>query len=369
MTMSNFTNYPDEYELKEVCVNFVKRSVLNPLMQEKGIFIINGSSEDLAVMLSHCPMQREALEDLRNKAFHLNTKTTLSGFIVKSTKTGYSLQETYENCRDNDSIIFSKGYRLGGLVKTTIGGVDKFKGRLDYTIRKPGRINFLDKEETHCEFYMYEATDGWHIEVDSSRANDGKEVQRLFSQIMDKSTTSFSTLDIDLLSDPQTIEFFDALIAKGMPSKDWTFNDVKSLTFKRGRESAKDSDIEDDDTAEDREDEGKESTLLTGIKNAILEGRNLRDDAFVKQFEENGCIFTAMTLEYQHKREPLIIQLRAEFKGSPKIFEVSLINSYKRVGTSGTLETTPLSSQSNLDYRSLFWNNARTIFDDVRQKK
>lgn len=368
--MSNFTNYPDEYELKEVCVNFIKRSVLNPFMQEKGIFVVNGSSEDLATVLSHTPMEREALEDLRNKAFHLNTKTTLSGFVVKSTKKDFSLQDAYENCRDNDSIIFSKGYRLGGLVKTTTGGVNKYKGRLDYTIRKPGRINFLDKEETHCEFYMYEAEDGWHIEVDSSRANDGKEVQRLFSQIMDKSTTSFSTLDINLLSDPQTIEFFDALIAKGMPTKEWQFVDVKGLTFKRGRGNLQDEeedDIDNDINNEDEEEE-KDSTLLTGIKNAILEGKNLRDDIFVKQFEENGCIFTAMTLEYQHKNEPLVIQLRAEFKGSPKIFEVSLINSYKRIGTSGNLESAPLSSQNNLDYRSLFWNNARIIFNEIISK-
>lgn len=364
--MSNYSNYPEEYEIKEVCVNFIKRSVLNPFMQEKGIFVINGSSEDLAVILSHCPMERKTVDDLRNKAFHLNAKTTLSGFVVKSTKKDYSLQDAYENCRDNDSVIFSKGYRLGGLVKTTIGGVDKFKGRLDYTIRKPGRINFLDKEETHCEFYMYEAEDGWHIEVDSSRTNDGKEVQSLFTQIMDKSTTTFSTLDINLLTDSQTIEFFDELIAKGMPSNDWRFLDVKGLTFRRGRESS--SNFEDDENEDNDDENEKDTTLLTGIKNAILEGKNLREDMFVKQFEENGCIFTAMTLEFQHKREPLVIQLRAEFKGSPKIFEVSLLNSYKIIGTSATYEPIPLASQNNLDYRSLFWNNARTIFNEIRSK-
>lgn len=364
--MSSYTNYPDEYELKEVCVNFIKRSVLNPFMQERGIFVVNGTSEDLAEVLSHTTMEREALEDLRNKAFHLNTKTTLSGFVVKSSKKDFSLQDAYENCRDNDSIIFSKGYRLGGLVKTTIGGVSKYKGRLDYTIRKPGRISFLDKEETHCEFYLYEAGDGWHIEVDSSRANDGKEVQRLFSQIMDKSTTSFSTLDINLLSDPQTIEFFDALIAKGMPEKEWQFVDVKGLTFKRSRENFQGEEV--DDTDANNEEAEKDNTLLTGIKNAILEGKNLREDIFVKQFEENGCIFTAMTLEYQHRKEPLVIQLRAEFKGSPKIFEVSLLNSFKRTGTAGNLESVPLSSQNNLDYRSLFWNNARLIFNEIISK-
>lgn len=365
--MSNITNYPDEYELKEVCVNFIKRSVLNPFMQERGIFVVNGTSEDLAEVLSHTPMEREVLEDLRNKAFHLNAKTTLSGFVVRSSKKDFSLQNVYENCRDNDSVIFSKGYRLGGLVKTTIGGVRKYKGRLDYTIRKPGRIKFLDKEETHCEFYLYEAEDGWHIEVDSSRANDGKEVQRLFSQIMDKSTTSFSTLDINLLSDPQTIEFFDELIAKGMPVKEWQFVDVKGLTFKRGRENfqGEEADFPDDNNEEDE----KDNTLLTGIKNAILEGKNLREDIFVKQFEENGCIFTAMTLEYQHRKEPLVIQLRAEFKGNPKIFEVSLINSFKRTGVAGTLESVPLSSQKNLDYRSLFWNNARLIFNEIISKE
>lgn len=104
---------------------------------------------------------------------------------------------------------------------------------------------------------------------------------------------------------------------------------------------------------------------MTGISQAILEGRNLRDDPFVLQYEKEGCIFTAMTYEYENKKQPETIQLRAEFKGNPKIFEVSIITYKITKGLEGKKESAILPTDRHRNLRSIFWNNAKKVYLDL----
>ncbi len=361
----NNNSYPEEYEIKEVCSNFIKRRILNAFMQERGVFAINANAEDIGEILSHCVLERTSIEELRANAYQLSTKSSLSGFVMRSSSTLFSLNDIYEKARDNNRALLSKGYKLGKLVVENRDGVSTYKGRLDYEIRKPGRIQFMEKEQSHCDFFMFENKKGeWQVEVDCTRSADGKEVQKLFSQFVDKETTTISSLNIDNLDDKQTIEFFDALIDHGM-TDDWRFEDVIALTFRRGRESEDEEENVDDGSIQ----ETKNTTILSGIRQAILEGGGLREDAFVKQFEENGCIFTAMTFEFSHKTVPEVIHIRAEFKGSPKVFEVSIVDFFETTGPNAKREVSSLSLKKNLEIRSTFWNQARRIFAEVVSEK
>lgn len=362
--MNNNNSYPEKYEIIEVCSNFIKRHILNSFMQERGIFAINASTEDIGTILSHCILEESSIEELRANAYQISSKLTLSGFTIKSiSSSSLSLNEIYENMRDNNRALLSKGYKLGNLIVENRNDVQIYRGRLDYEIKKPGRIQFMEKEESHCDFVMYENQNKeWKIEVDCTRSSDGKEVQKLFSQFIDKGTTSMSSLNIDNLNDKQTIKFFDALINKGM-SEEWRFADVIALTFRRGRDG---EEISDEEVSQEGE---KERAVLSGIRQAILEGGGLRENEFVKQFEKSGCIFTAMTFEYSNKNTPETIHIRAEFKGNPKIFEVSIIDYFETKGTAATRETALLSQKKNLKIRSDFWNRAYNIFAEIVRNK
>lgn len=349
--------YPERYEIKEVCENFIKRRTLNTFMQERGIFAINASTDDVSKILSNCILDAVAIDDLRRNAYQCSNKNSLSGFTVTSTLNDFSIKDVYEKARDDDKVLCTKGYKLGFLTKEVrADGKEVFKGRLDYEIRRPGRIQFMDNEESHCEFQMFETKESgvWQVEVDGTRTNDGKEVQRLFSQILNKERTTIHVLNFDNLRDKQTILFFDEVIKRGL-SDEWRFCDVVALTFRKGR----------DEIAEEENDEQIPQATLTGIRQAILEGGHLRDDAFVKKFEEEGCVFAAMTLAFQNTSTPEIIHIRAEFKGSPKIFEVSIVSSYVSEGTDGKLTTCPLPVKRNLQIRSEFWNNSRKIYKEI----
>ena len=53
--------YPERYEIKEVCENFIKRRTLNTFMQERGIFAINASTDDVSRILWQLRIYEETL--------------------------------------------------------------------------------------------------------------------------------------------------------------------------------------------------------------------------------------------------------------------------------------------------------------------
>lgn len=353
----NKNNYPSPFEIQEVVNSFLKRNFVDSFAHEMGIFFMNARQEDIAKELSHVMFDMHDINTLRMNAYQTTSKHALSGFTLHSSSANFSLQDLYERVRDNDKGLASKGYRLNSLIKISKGTEPPiYKGSIEYSKKKPGRIELLDEEKGFSEFYFVDKGDGeWQVEVDGNKSSDGKEVQKLISGLIDKRTTSVLDISMDALKQKTTIEFFDELAKIGLGGN-WRFTDVKHLAFKRGR------DEENDDEEEDENGELIEKEQLTGISQAILAGRNLRDDPFVLQYEKEGCIFTAMTYEFENSKTPETIQLRAEFKGNPKIFEVS-ITSYK-VTKDLTLkkESETLAPEKHRELRSLFWNNAKVVY-------
>ena len=77
-------------------------------------------------------------------------------------------------------------------------------------------------------------------------------------------------------------------------------------------------------------------------------------------------MFTAMTFEYIHNTLPKTVRIHAEFKGNPKIFEVSLVKYFETVGPEAKMEAVSIPKEENLKLQSLFWNNTRNIFYKVK---
>lgn len=267
----------------------------------------------------------------------------------------FRLENLYERIRDKETIQ-KQGYSLKSLSRKTIRGREIFNGVIEYTKKKPGRIQFLDEEKGYCEFSFFELSQGeWQIEIDGNKSSDGKEVLNLFSRSINKEDTTIFNICIDSLDNKGTINFFDELGKEGM-GEEWRLSNVTQLTLKRSRAEESDESDDDGEEVDDKE-------QLTGIRQAILDGRNLREDPFVTKYESSGgCLFTAMTYEFEGINSPDIIQIRAEFKGNPKIFEVSIVSSHTRVGTSAKKETKELSNNEHVQLRSLFWNKAKEIF-------
>lgn len=361
----NKNKYPTAFDMQEFCNYFLKRSALNRFAQSEGIFMVNAGSDDIAKTLSHVIFERKKIEQLREEAYQATSTCSMSGFSVIGNKS-FSLDSIYSEIRDGNKILPTQGYKLSNLIRTpNDDGKDVFYASLDYEKRRPGRIEFMDTEQGFSEFKMFETEDGrWQIEVNGSKPNDGREVKRLFEQILKlkgEKEAKIQTLDVDDLTAKQIIAFFDELMPCGL-GDDWSFQDVKQLTFKRSKEEREDEDA-------DAEDETASDSDLMGIRQAVLEGKNLRDSDFVKKFEKQGCMFTAMTFEYSHVSQPKTVRMHAEFKGNPKIFEVSLVKYLETVGVEAKLEAATISKDESLKLQSRFWNKAREIFYQVKREK
>lgn len=358
--MNNY-KYPTNYELREIFSHIASRKFLTEFAQQKGIFITYASQEYLAKELSNLFYEDDELEVIRSEAYKQGSSHNLTGFVINSKVKNFSLNASYEALRENEK--FGVGIIGNPLIKLTDNFYD-YKGSIDYIKAKPGRIEFLQEERNSFDFYFKDLKKGnWQVEIDCVKSTDAKILREIFLKNLQAGDFEFELIDQDLLNDEKTILFFDYLVKTGMDS-DWSFLDIKHLTVRRGRDV---DDIDEDgeeDEAIDIKEVPKEN--LSGITQAILSGKNLRDDDFVKQCEIRGYRFTAMTYEFEHKTKPYIIAVKAEFKGRPKVFEVGLPEIHELEGASAARRQSTLSDKESRDIRSSFWNNAKDTFKHVQ---
>lgn len=364
--MLNEHKYPSQYELEEVLTSITNRSFLNAFAQGKGIFITNISHKQLASEISNYFLDEKDLETIRREAYQININHTLSGFLISSKDKTFSLKKVYDNIFENSRQ--KEGQRLTQLIK--LNTVDnQFKGSIEYNKKRAGRIEFLQDEISSFDFYLKEQQEGiWLVEIDCNRSTDTRELKELFLNNILKSSYEIETIDQDALTTELTITFFDN-IAKNSMANEWNFLDVKHLTLRKGKDI--DSPLEDDAIIENEESETseikelEETEELIDITQAILQGKNLRENSFVKQSVKSGYRFTAMTYEFQHKISPHIIQIKAEFKGRPKVFEVSIINYEQLLGLAQMRQNISLSPSENRSMRSDFWNKSKSIYEEL----
>lgn len=347
--------YPSRYELIEV-LNTLPKSFLNDFAQERGLFITHANHIQLAEELASLYFDNEDLETLRGAAYHKNSNHALSGFVVTSPNKEFNLKNIYQN-------LFENGAPKLGQKLTAPRLVDKdkktYRASFEYRKIKPGRIEFLQDETTSFDFFMEDKGNGvWHVEVDSNRSTDSKELQQLLDTGF-QSDVEIEELEQDYLTPEKSISFFDKLVHSGM-SDEWRISDIKHITLKRGAEEK--------ESEEDTLEEVKEEQLV-GISQAVLEGKGLRENSFVQQSVSSGYRFNAMTYEFENATTPEVVVIKAEFKGRPKVFEISLVSSSESIGISMKRRPAEFTPLQNRLLRSAFWNNARLIYNGLRIPK
>ncbi len=358
--------YPTPYEIQEVLNSAtISRNLVNEFAQERGIFLINASKDSLVEELSSYFYEYSDIDAIRSLAYQSSGKQVLSGFSVSATK-DFNLESLYDRVREYGQLE-TKGYKLKAITKKTKDGTIVYHGEIEYTKRKSGKIEFLQNEKFATDFYFYETESGiWQVEVDGSTSSDGKEVMKLIGIAIQDTTGEIETLEIDNLETSNVVTFFDRLAKEGLNPKEWNISDIKQLTFKKRKNTVVDT--EDAEDAEDDDLSHVGSEELGGISQAVLDGKNLREHPFVIQAENDGCVFTAMTYEFENILKPNVIAIKAEFKGSPKIFEVSIVSTSKIEG----IKKKKICYQETQEYKrnmsSFFWNNAKKIYTELKKK-
>ncbi|WP_288309293.1 hypothetical protein [uncultured Prevotella sp.] len=356
--------YPDANDLVTILIESVRRSDLVRFLSSKGVFYYNASTEELARKTAFMILDYEDLEQIRKFAYRNSNKNILSGFSLKS-DTAFNIADIYSNIRDKGALI-TDGYELRSISKVSTGDKSnvQYKGSVTYTSKKAGRMEFIRTEERDVSFVMKQNADSnWQVEIDGGKSSDGKTILKMLQRIVKGKDIVIDEIRIDNLSRQNTIEFFDRLTKEGLGSP-WQIEDIAHITLKRDEKM----DSEEDESNDTGEKEATEEQL-SGITQAVLDGKNLRENTFVHHAEESGYIFTAMTYIFANTKAGNKLTFKAEFKGNPKIFEVCLENyqqnDIEKEGYEDALSA--LDEKENIQYRSIFWNNAKKIYDELRK--
>lgn len=353
--------YPTSRELRTILTDAVKRSDLSAFLRRKGIFFFNATTDELCAKVSEMLLSYSDLQALRAMAYRTVNKQILSGFTLISSAE-FDLTCIYNDIRLKGEIK-KDGYTLESISEKDIPSVGKvYEGSIKYLKTSAGRVAFIRHEERDVSFIMKRISDNsWQVEVDGGSSNDGKAVSTMLDSLIKGKDIKLDSLLLDYLSRADTVAFFDRLAKEGLGT-DWTIEDVEKITLKH---HAGTFDDKDEETEEEEEEVATEH--LTGIAQAILEGKNLRENKFVRQAENSGYAFTSMT--YVFGKRDKKIKLRAEFKRNPKIFEVCLEGYYEPSETeAGKYEDTlsSLADIENISLRSTFWNNAKKVFREIQ---
>lgn len=353
--------YPTSRDLRTILTDAVKRSDLSTFLRKKGVFFFNATTDDLCAKVSEMLLSYDDLQDLRAMAYRTVNKQILSGFTLIS-DLEFDLTSIYNDIRQKGEIK-KDGYKLECINEKDIPSVGKvYEGSIKYIKTSAGRVEFIRHEERDVSFVMKRIDEkSWQVEVDGGSSNDGKAVSVMLDCLIKGKDIKLDSLLLDYLSRADTVTFFDKLAKEGLGA-DWNIEDVEKITLKHHAGTFDDNE---EITAGDEEEEIV-TEQLTGIAQAILEGKNLRENKFVRQAENSGYAFTSMT--YVFGKRDKKIKLRAEFKRNPKIFEVCLEGYYEPSETeAGKYEDTmsSLADVENISLRSTFWNNAKKVFREI----
>ena len=367
---SSKTIYPSSGELRDVLLDNVRHSDLLSFLRSRGVYYFNSSKADAAMLSSRLLLDGDALEQLRQNAYRNSQKSLLSGFSLVS-DSFFDLNSIYETIQEKE-VLEKDGYHLKSLYKI---GDKKFGGSITFRKRRPGKNAFLKYEERDIFFRMEEISKkNWQVEIDGEYSTDGKVIQQMFTAAVKGKEIKMEEILFDALSDEDKRNLFDRLVKEGL-GKEWKIEDVLRLTLKKPKHQTEE-DTEEEDTIEPEEKENKvkeevkEATQeqLSGIAQAILEGKNLRENKFVHMAEEGGYVFSSMTYMFERRKDNCHLKIRAEFKGNPKIFEVSLEGFSKTQGDAEDDVVSELTEEQNYEYRSQFWNAAKKIYNELKNK-
>lgn len=350
-------SFPLPYDIKEVLSNMTTANFNRLFAQRNGIFIPDGSQKTLGETLSLFFWDNDDINEIQNEAYQKRNIYALSGFTIE-TEYEIDLADALISFISNGDI---GSYRVDTPIR--LDNISKFKvykSRIEYRKRKIAKLEFLQEEIVDFDFYLKENEDNsWQVEIDSKSSKNQSIIKDIYRRNL-RIKNHIDEIEIGNLSVDSTILFFDKLRQEGL-NNDWEFSNIKHLTLRRPK-STKDSEDGEEhfDAPEDE---------VSGITQAILAGHNLREHPFVKKSEEDGYIFTSMTYLFYKKSEPLAIHIKAEFKGSPKVFEISILRSVEIEGVNQVFKDITLEKKLDLELRTEFWNNARRIYDRMKMTR
>ncbi|NRG35141.1 hypothetical protein [Niallia circulans] len=301
-------NYPYRSHLRRVLNKHVTTRDVNSFLKEKGILVHAFRKEDLSRIGADYYYSMANIVDLKEKIDSpTNYKKTSRINIptnqvdeLKSTLTSLTGQKL-DNDEDTRVTVLSNP-----------DGTWMFE--IDYTEYKPSLINLLDVTNRKITVNVNEQGESTSLDFSLLTPHDYKKVTEVIKQVhknSDDFSFNFSEISLSNLTKKKRISLFDNFF--NYKHESWSLVEITKLKVKRDKNDEEETDISKDQ--------------LAGINSALLDGKNLIENNFVKSTLKNGFYFSMATMKFENQSTPEFIELVIDFKSRPERCETNIVSS------------------------------------------
>ena len=362
--------YPDDIDLKVTVEEKLSLKDTRDLLQDESHLLVNtNNKESLSVPIRQGKLGHQTLNKLSEKVLDKDSEIKSTSFYLESPLSNEELRKNLESYMRSGENLFDDNINLR-LSNVRPNEDRSFSVMLKYDHRMPARRSLLNSKSRDVTIDIgEEITDNTRIIEFSYRYNDQRNTVTKFletwrrNQVIDRiDPVKILNVDLTLLSLSDRIGVFDAILDEH--PGDWAFERITELGIERQESEGEDlSDEEREIVVEEKEEmETRVEQNLQGLTKAVLQGRNgLRESEFVQECIAQDFYFTSANIFFTHTHDISGVEVRIEFKQSPKpTFAVSFVEYYERDGESYVPEST--SGNLKESVRDLFRGLVMNIF-------
>lgn len=301
------TEYVDCVELKRLIEDKkLKPSTLKYYLRKKGIIFTASNAKEFAEQVYTTFLGVREISEIKDLMINDgNYEKSLVMNLTLNTKEDEDIIDVLIDEMSKQKAIKSEDYFIEQPVKSDDG--EGAYVQFSYIRKLPGRNKFLENERRYLrlnirKIYNSEVV----IDIRQQSAIDSKSAVGFIEKISKADEgIKLKHINLEMLSTQNKVEFFDRIASYNF--KFWQLKTITGITVKQG---VLDEDDEEDMSIED----GEESSTLTGISQAVLNGNGLRSNEFVQESINKGYYIKAMKYRYEHRTDVTEFAVLLSFK-------------------------------------------------------
>lgn len=352
------TEYVDCSELKRLIEDKkIKPATLKYYLRKKGIIFTASNAEQFAEQIYTIFLGANEISEIRDMmANETNYEKSLVMNVVLKQNSDEDIIDVLMDEMSKQKSVKSEDYFIEQPVRTEDGAAIQ----LCYTRKLPGRNKLLEYEKRFLRMNIRKISKQKVVlDIRQQSSVDSKNALKFIEKVSEsEKLLNIKHINLDLLSSKNKVEFFDRIAEYRF--KMWQLKTITGLTVKQG--------VIDDDEDEDETfliEENDESSTLSGISQAVLNGSGLRSNEFVQESIKKGYYISAMRYRYEHIMDTTEFAVVLSFKNQD--LRVDIDKTYME--DEGRIYVQPLVKSEQNDIIVNFQNTAYQVFERLLEEQ
>ena len=352
------TEYVDCAELKRLIEDKkIKPATLKYYLRKKGIVFTASNAEQFAEQVYTIFLGANEITEIRDMmANETNYEKSLVMSVALKQNSNEDIIDVFMDEMSNQKSVKSEDYFLKQPIRTEEGATIQL-----YYIRKlPGRNKLIETEKRFLRMNFRKISkQKVVVDIRQQSSIDSKNALKFIDKISEsENLLNIKHINLELLSSKNKVEFFDRIAEYKFEM--WQLKTITGLTVKQG--------VIEDEEDEDETfliEENDETSTLSGISQAVLNGNGLRSNEFVQESIKKGYYISAMRYRYEHKMDTTEFAIVLSFKNQD--LRVDIDKTY--LEDEGRMYVQPFAKTEQNEIIVNFQNIAYQVFEELLKEQ